>query len=112
MTEDTIKQELIQLTETHEKFEQESKARLEKLISEYATISGENKSIQVTLDSTQNQLKYIEEQNEQFKQNIQEYVQSLDEQRLLISEIETKLKVRKRKSYWNKNKTNTISFYY
>lgn len=102
MTEDTIKQELIQLTETHEKFEQESKARLEKLISEYATISGENKSIQTSLDSTQNQLKYIEEQNEQFKQNIQEYVQSLDEQRLLLSEIEMKLKVRQRKSYWNK----------
>lgn len=92
MTEDTIKQEFIQLTESHEKFEQESKTRLDKLLSDYATISGENRTIQTSLESTQNQLKYIEEQNEQFKQNIQDYIQSLDEQRLLISEIETKLK--------------------
>lgn len=98
MTEDTIKQEFIQLIESHEKFEQESKTRLDKLLSDYATISGENRTIQTSLESTQNQLKYIEEQNEQFKQNIQDYIQSLDEQRSLISEIETKLKVIERTS--------------
>jgi hypothetical protein len=41
----------------------------------------------------QDELKRFEEQNEQHKQEIQQLVQSLDEQRSLISEFELKFKV-------------------
>jgi hypothetical protein len=41
----------------------------------------------------QDELKRFEEQNEQHKQEIQQLVQSLDEQRSLLSEFELKFKV-------------------
>ena len=42
----------------------------------------------------QDELKRFEEQNEQHKQEIQQLVQSLDEQRSLLSEFELKFRVK------------------
>jgi hypothetical protein len=42
----------------------------------------------------QDELKRLEEQNEQHKQEIQQVVQSLDEQRSLLAEFELKFRVR------------------
>jgi valyl-tRNA synthetase len=44
-----------------------------------------------SLQSLQEELKHSEEQNEKSKQNIQQFVQSIDEQRSVISEFEIKL---------------------
>jgi hypothetical protein len=41
----------------------------------------------------QDELKRLEEQNEQHKQEIQQLVQSLDEQRSLVAEFELKFRV-------------------
>ncbi len=52
-----------------------------------------SKVLESSLESTQNELKYFEEQNEQYKQNIQQIGQSIDEQRSFISDFEIKLQV-------------------
>jgi hypothetical protein len=93
MNEDTIKQELIQLRDSHGKFEEESKIRLEKMFIDQSDILSRNKTTQTFLELAEEKLKHVEDQKEQYKQNIQECVQSIDEQRSLISEIETKLQV-------------------
>lgn len=43
----------------------------------------------------QDELKRLEEQNEQHKQEIQQLVQSLDERRSLLAEFELKFRVKK-----------------
>jgi hypothetical protein len=93
MNEDTIKEELIQLTESHIKFEEELKIKLEKVLTEHTDAISRNKSYQSSLQITQDELKHFEEQYEQYKQDIQQYIQSIDEQRSLISDYENKLQV-------------------
>jgi hypothetical protein len=93
MNEDTIKQELIQLNESHMKFEEESKIKLEKVLIERADAISRSKSFQSSLQTIQNEFKNFEEQYEQDKENIQQFVQSIDEQRSLISDFEIKLQV-------------------
>jgi DNA repair ATPase RecN len=93
MNEDTIKQELIQLNESHKKFEEESKTKLEKILTERTDAISQSKSFQSSLQITQDELKHYEETYEQYIQDIQKYLQSIDEQRSLISDIETKLQV-------------------
>jgi len=93
MNEDAIKQELIQLNESHMKFEEESKIKLEKVLIERADAISRSKSFQSSLQTIQNEFKNFEEQYEQDKENIQQFVQSIDEQRSLISDFEIKLQV-------------------
>jgi len=93
MNEDIIKQELIQLNESYKKFEDESKIKLEKILFEYTDINNRNEIFQLSLQIKQEELKYLEEQYENSKQNIQQYIQLIDEQRSLISDYEIKLQV-------------------
>lgn len=93
MNEDTIKQELAQLNESHRKFEEESKKKLEKILFEKIDVNNRNKIFELSLQTKNDELKYAEEQYENSKQDIQKYVQSIDEQRSFISDIEIKLKV-------------------
>lgn len=93
MNEDTIKQELIQLNESHKKFEEESKIKLEKILNEHTDAISRNNTFQSSLQVAHDELKHFEEQYEIYKQDIQQYVQSIDEQRSLISDIENKLQV-------------------
>jgi len=93
MNEDTIKQEIIQLTESHNKFEEESKMKLEKVLVERTDAINCSKTFESSLQSTNEELKHLEEQNEQYKQDMQQIGQSIDEQRSLISDFENKLQV-------------------
>jgi DNA repair exonuclease SbcCD ATPase subunit len=93
MNEDTIKQEIIQLTESHKKFEDESKTKLEKTLVERTDALSRNKILETSLQTKHDELKHLQEQNEQYKQDIQNIGQSIDEQRSLISDVETKLQV-------------------
>jgi hypothetical protein len=93
MNEDTIKQEIIQLTESHKKFEEESKVKLEKVLVERTDAISRSKTLESSLQIKYDELKNFEEQNEQYKQDIQQIGQSIDEQRSLISDFETKLQV-------------------
>ncbi|CAF2724226.1 unnamed protein product [Rotaria sp. Silwood2] len=90
--EDTIKQELIQLTDSHIKFEEASKIKLEKAILERADAINRSKSLECSLQLIQDELKRYEELYEQHKQDTEQLVQSIDEQRSLISEFEIKLR--------------------
>ncbi|CAF1296815.1 unnamed protein product, partial [Adineta steineri] len=90
--EDPIKQELVQLTESHTKFEQESKIKLEKALIDCADANSRSKSLECSLQIAQDELKRFNEQNEQQKEDIQQLVQSVDEQRSLISDIEIQLR--------------------
>ncbi|CAF1424627.1 unnamed protein product [Rotaria sordida] len=90
--EDTIKQELTQLTESNIKFEEASKIKLEKALFERADALNSSKTSECSLQLVQNELKHYEELDEQHKQNTQQLVQSIDEQRSLISEFEIKLR--------------------
>ncbi|CAF1348802.1 unnamed protein product [Rotaria sordida] len=90
--EDTIKQELTQLTESNIKFEEASKIKLEKALLERADALNSSKTSECSLQLVQNELKHYEELDEQHKQNTQQLVQSIDEQRSLISEFEIKLR--------------------
>jgi chromosome segregation ATPase len=93
MNEDTIKQEIIQLTESHNKFEEESKMKLEKILVERTDALNRSKTFESSLQSTNEELKHLEEQNEQYKQDMQQIGQSIDEQRSQISDFENKLQV-------------------
>ena len=93
MNEDTIKQEILQLTVSHKKFEEESKMKLEKILIERTDALSRSRTFESSLQSTQKELKHFEEQNEQYKQDIQQIGQSIDEQRSLISDCEVKLQV-------------------
>jgi chromosome segregation ATPase len=93
MNEDMIKQEIIQLTESHNKFEEESKMKLEKILVERTDALNRSKTFESSLQSTNEELKHLEEQNEQYKQDMQQIGQSIDEQRSLISDFENKLQV-------------------
>lgn len=61
---------------------------------ERADAISRSKSLECSLQMAQDELKRFEEQNEQQKQEIQQLVQSLDEQRALLAEFELKLRVR------------------
>lgn len=93
MNEDTIKQEIIQLTESHNKFEEESKMKLEKILVERTDALNRSKTFESSLQLTNEELKHLEEQNEQYKQDMQQIGQSIDEQRSQISDFENKLQV-------------------
>ncbi len=93
MNEDMIKQEIIQLTESHNKFEEESKMKLEKILVERTDALNRSKTFESSLQLTNEELKHLEEQNEQYKQDMQQIGQSIDEQRSLISDFENKLQV-------------------
>jgi len=93
MNEDTIKQEIIQLIESHNKFEEESKMKLEKILVERTDAINCSKTFESSLQSTNEELKHLEEQNEQYKQDMQQIGQSIDEQRSQISDFENKLQV-------------------
>ncbi|CAF0753083.1 unnamed protein product [Rotaria sp. Silwood1] len=90
--EDAPTQEIVQLKQTHCKFENESKEKLEKAILERADAISRSKSLECSLQMAQDELKRFEEQNEQHKQEIQQLVQSLDEQRSLLAEFELKFR--------------------
>jgi predicted nuclease with TOPRIM domain len=93
MNEDTIKQEIIQLTESHNKFEEESKMKLEKILVERTDAINRSRTFESSLQLTNEELKHLEEQNEQYKQDMQQIGQSIDEQRSQISDFENKLQV-------------------
>ncbi|UJR10119.1 hypothetical protein I4U23_014342 [Adineta vaga] len=90
--DESIKQELIRLTESHIKFEDESKIKLEKALLECADSNSRSKAFECSLHIAQDELKRFEQQNQQHKQDIQQLVQSIDEQRSLISDLETRLR--------------------
>ncbi|CAF3690323.1 unnamed protein product [Rotaria socialis] len=90
--EDVPIQEIIQLKQTHCKFENESKEKLEKATLERADAISRNKSLECSLQMSQDELKRFEELNEQHKQEIEQLVQSLDEQRSLLAEFELKFR--------------------
>ena len=54
-----------------------------------------SKSLECSLQMAQDELKRFEEQNEQQRQEVQQLVQSLDEQRSLLVELEIKFRVTK-----------------
>lgn len=60
---------------------------------ERADAISRSKALECSLQLAQDELKRFEDQNEQHKQEIQQLVQSLDEQRSLIADIELKFKV-------------------
>jgi len=70
------------------------KEKLEKAILERADAISRSKSLECSLQIAQDELKRFEEKNEQHKQEIQQLVQSLDEQRSLIAEFELKFRVK------------------
>ncbi|CAF5105073.1 unnamed protein product, partial [Rotaria magnacalcarata] len=90
--EDTIKQELIQLTQSNTTFEEASKKKLETALFERANAITRGKSFESSLQSMQDELKRYEELNEQQKQDTEQLVQSVDEQRSVISDFEIKLR--------------------
>ncbi|CAF1198414.1 unnamed protein product [Adineta steineri] len=90
--EDAPTQEIVQLKQSHNRFEKESKEKLEKAILERADATSRSKSLECSLQMAQDELKRFEEQNEQHKQEIHQLVQSLDEQRSLLAEFELKFR--------------------
>jgi len=52
-----------------------------------------SKSLESSLQITQTEIKRLEEQNDQYKQEAQNLVQSIDDQRSLLTELETKFQV-------------------
>jgi uncharacterized coiled-coil DUF342 family protein len=90
--EDAPTQEIVQLKQSHSRFEKESKEKLEKAILERADATSRSKSLECSLQMAQDELKRFEEQNEQHKQEIQQLVQSLDERRSLLAEFELKFR--------------------
>ncbi|CAF0908695.1 unnamed protein product [Adineta ricciae] len=89
--DESIKQELVRLTESHMKFEEESKMKLEKALLECADSNSRSKAFKCALQIAQDELKRFEQDNQQHKQDIQQLVQSVDEQRSMIADLETKL---------------------
>ena len=68
--------------------------KLEKAILERADALSRSKSLECSLQMAQNELKRFEEQTEQHKQEIQQLVESLDEQRSRLADFELKYRVR------------------
>lgn len=64
---------------------------------ERADAISRSKSLECSLQMAQDELKRFEDQSEQHKQEIQQLVQSLDEQRSLLSEFESKFRVKTNK---------------
>ena len=93
MNEETIKQEIIQLKESQQKFEEELKIKFEKVLLERTDAINRNKTLESSLKTTQDGLKHLEAQNEQFKHEIQHTVESIDEQHSLIGQFERNLQV-------------------
>ena len=69
------------------------KIKLEKVLVELADTANYNKSVECSLQLLQDKLKHLTELNEQQKNDSQQLVKSVDEQRCLISEMESKLQV-------------------
>lgn len=88
-----IKQEIIQLKESHDKFEEELKIKFEKVLVERTEAVVRSKTLESSLRSTHDGIKHLESQNEQYKQDIEQKIEFLDEQRSLIAQFETKLQV-------------------
>ena len=63
------------------------KIKLEKALIDRADAISRNKSFESSLQLLQEELKRAQEQNAKSKEDIQQFVQSIDEQRLIISEI-------------------------
>jgi len=60
---------------------------------ECADANSRSKTFECSFQLAQDELKRFDEQNEQHKQDFQQLIQSVDEQRALISELEIKLRV-------------------
>ncbi|CAF1039519.1 unnamed protein product [Didymodactylos carnosus] len=90
--EDTVKQEIVQLTQTRMKYEEESKIKLERALLEKTDAVSRVRNLECTVQLAQDELKRIEEQNEQQKQEIHHLVNQIDEQRALLIDFEQKLK--------------------
>ncbi|UJR35921.1 hypothetical protein I4U23_028663 [Adineta vaga] len=90
--EDIPIQEIVQLKQSHNRFEKESKEKLEKAVLERADAISRSKSLECSLQMAQSELKRYEEQNEQHAQEIQQLIESLDEQRSRLAEFELKLR--------------------
>ncbi|CAF0988438.1 unnamed protein product [Adineta ricciae] len=88
--EDAPTQEIVQLKQSHTRFEKELKEKLEKAILERADAISRSKSLECSLQMAQNELKRFVEQSEQHKQEIQQLVESLDEQRSRLADFELK----------------------
>jgi hypothetical protein len=67
--------------------------KLEKVIVERTDAINRSKSFQSSLQIAEDELKHSEEQNEQHQQEIQQFAQSIDEQRSFISDFENKFQV-------------------
>jgi len=83
-------QELVQLKQSNSRFEKESKEKLEKALLDRADAISRSKSLESSLQITQTEIKRLEEQNDKYKQEAQNLVQSIDDQRSLLTELETK----------------------
>ncbi|CAF4155901.1 unnamed protein product, partial [Didymodactylos carnosus] len=90
--EDTVKQEIIQLTQTRMKYEDEAKIKLEQALLEKTDAVSRVRNLECTLQLAQDELKRMEEQNEQQKQEIHHLVNQIDEQRNLLIDFEQKLR--------------------
>ena len=71
------------------------KEKLEKALLDRADAISRSKSLESSLQITQTEIKRLEEQNDQYKQEAQNLVQSIDDQRSLLTELETKFQVNK-----------------
>jgi len=69
------------------------KEKLEKALLDRADAISRSKSLESSLQITQTEIKRLEEQNDQYKQEAQNLVQSIDDQRSLLRELETKFQV-------------------
>lgn len=69
---------------------------MEKAILERADAISRSRSLECSLQMAQEEQKRLEEQNERNKEDIQKLIQSLDEQRLLTVEFESKLRVKRK----------------
>ena len=68
--------------------------KLEKALLECADSNSRSKAFECSLQIAQDELKRFEQDNQQHKQDIQQLVQSVDEQRSMIADLETKLAVK------------------
>lgn len=71
--------------------------KFEKIRLERTEAISQNQILELSLKSTRDGLKRLEAQNEQYKHDIQQTVESIDEQRILIGQFEKNLQVRLRR---------------
>lgn len=83
-------QEIVQLKQSNSRFEKELKEKLEKALLDRVDAISRSKSLESSLQIAQTELKRLEEQNDLYKQETQNLIQSIEDQRSLLVDLENK----------------------